>query len=110
MTLRGIRVTKGTLTSANCSSSNGFKATAQYLVGLDGQQVTELDGSGNQSTLTSGRASGHLRHQGPALRLQRHFWHQARAGQRDRLTSPNHNGSAASKLLTTVIYFCFLPK
>ena len=44
----GIRVAKGTLSSTSCSSGNGFTTTAQYLVGLGGQQVTELDGGGNQ--------------------------------------------------------------
>lgn len=44
----GDRVAKGTLTSFSCNlSSNGFSPTAQYIVGLGGEQLTELDGSNN---------------------------------------------------------------
>jgi RHS repeat-associated protein len=42
----GDRVAKGTITTFSCNlSSNGFSATAQYIVGLGGEQLTELDGS-----------------------------------------------------------------
>jgi RHS repeat-associated protein len=44
----GIRVAKGTISSFNCtnSSSNGFSATKGYVVGLDGEQLTETNSTG----------------------------------------------------------------
>ena len=46
----GRRVAKGTSGSGQCSaptSANGFTLTNQYLLGLGGEQVTELNGSGS---------------------------------------------------------------
>jgi RHS repeat-associated protein len=44
----GERVAKGTLTSFSCDpTSNGFQATNVYVIGPDGQEMTEVDGSGN---------------------------------------------------------------
>jgi RHS repeat-associated protein len=42
----GNRVAKGSITTLNCNiSSNGFTLTNQYLVGANGEQVTELSGT-----------------------------------------------------------------
>jgi len=44
----GNRVAKGTLTSMSCDpTTNGFQATNVYIIGPDGQEMTEVDGSGN---------------------------------------------------------------
>jgi RHS repeat-associated protein len=51
----GNRVAKGTITSWSCDASpnsngvanNGFSQTAGYVVGPSGEQLTEVDGSGN---------------------------------------------------------------
>ena len=44
----GRRVAKGSTTSFNCNpASNGFALTDQYILGLSGEAVSELDGAGN---------------------------------------------------------------
>jgi RHS repeat-associated protein len=44
----GRRVAKGTITSLSCNTNNnGFAPTESYLLGLSGEQISELDGSGN---------------------------------------------------------------
>ena len=44
----GTRVAKGSLTSLSCNlAANGFALSNQYLLDLGGDQVTELNGSGN---------------------------------------------------------------
>jgi hypothetical protein len=44
----GHRVAKGSLTSFSCDlSANGFQATNVYIIGPDGQEMTEVDGAGN---------------------------------------------------------------
>jgi len=44
----GHRVAKGTLTSFSCDiDHNGYQQTSVYVLGLNGEQVTEMDGSGN---------------------------------------------------------------
>lgn len=44
----GDRVAKGTLTSFTCNfTGTNFTPTAQYIIGLGGEQLTELDGSNN---------------------------------------------------------------
>jgi hypothetical protein len=46
----GNRVAKGTISIFNCNMSptngNGFTATTNFIVGLDGEQLDELDGQG----------------------------------------------------------------
>lgn len=47
----GHRVAKGTLSSFSCDPAvNGFSMTTEYIPGPDGEQMTELAWSGNQST------------------------------------------------------------
>ena len=44
----GHRVAKGKLTSMSCDpTANGFQATDVYIIGPDGQEMTEVEGSGN---------------------------------------------------------------
>jgi RHS repeat-associated protein len=44
----GNRVAKGSINSLSCdTSTNGFTLLTQYVVGQSGEQVSELDGSGN---------------------------------------------------------------
>ena len=51
----GNRVAKGSITNWSCDASpnsngvpnNGFTQTAGYVVGPSGEQLTEVDGSGN---------------------------------------------------------------
>ena len=44
----GLRVASGSLTALSCNlASNGFVLKKQYLLNAAGEQVTELDGSGN---------------------------------------------------------------
>ncbi|WP_164981467.1 RHS repeat-associated core domain-containing protein [Silvibacterium dinghuense] len=44
----GNRVAKGTASSFNCEfSANGFSVTNRYVIGLDNEQLSEMDGSGN---------------------------------------------------------------
>ncbi|GGA80311.1 hypothetical protein GCM10011507_34450 [Edaphobacter acidisoli] len=46
--VEGHRVAKGTISVWSCDvSSNGFTLTNQYILGPSGEQMTELDGSGN---------------------------------------------------------------
>jgi hypothetical protein len=45
---QGERVAKGTITSWSCDpSTNGFTETAGYVLGPNGEQMTEVDGGGN---------------------------------------------------------------
>ncbi len=47
----GIRVAKGSLASFNCNfSSNGYATTSSYVLGPDGEQVTEYAVAGGTST------------------------------------------------------------
>lgn len=56
----GNRVAKGSLSSFSCNpSSNGFSLTTQYILGLGGEQLTELNGS-NQWQHTNAFAGGAL--------------------------------------------------
>ncbi len=44
----GRRVAKGSINSFTCNpASNGFALTDQYILGLSGESISELDGSGN---------------------------------------------------------------
>lgn len=43
----GTRVAKGTVSSFDCPTEANFTVTSQYIPGPDGEQLTELDGSGN---------------------------------------------------------------
>jgi RHS repeat-associated protein len=44
----GQRVAKGTITSWSCdTNTNGFNETNGYMIGPDGEQLTEVDGQGN---------------------------------------------------------------
>ena len=44
----GAREMKGSLTSFSCNgSTNGFSLTNSYILGAEGEQLSELDGSGN---------------------------------------------------------------
>jgi len=44
----GGRVAKGTISAFNCNrASNGFALTNSYVLGLNGEQVTEFDGGGH---------------------------------------------------------------
>lgn len=46
----GHRIAKGSITTFSCdTNSNGFTLTERYVVGQSGEQVSELDGSGNWS-------------------------------------------------------------
>lgn len=56
----GQRVAKGTITAFSCdTSSNGFTQTAGYVIGPDGEQVSEGDAAGNW-VHTNVYAAGHL--------------------------------------------------
>ena len=47
----GNRVAKGTISTWSCdSSANGFQATSSYVLGLGGEQVTEMNVNSGQST------------------------------------------------------------
>jgi hypothetical protein len=72
----GRRVAKGTLTAMSCDlSSNGFTATAAYIIGPNGEQMTELDGSGNW-VHTNAYANGQLlaTYDTPGLHFQFADW------------------------------------
>jgi RHS repeat-associated protein len=46
--LEGDRVAKGTSSTFNCNlATNGFTVTNQYVIGLDGEQLSETNGSGH---------------------------------------------------------------
>lgn len=93
----GERGAKGTITSWSCdTSSNGFVETSGYVLGPDGEQMTEMDGSGNWVP-TNVFAAGHLiatylpgeQDGQPLVHFQLSDWLGRRRVQTDSVGAPN---------------------